>query len=141
MIKRGFVSRAFSTNASRLRGKLISTPTASATARIFDAKNISSTTAIITPLMIIPPLTDSEKLEVGENSNHQPSISKSDKLVIASYNIRYARGPYLISGGVRRKLKLMGRSRRPQHIGQMISAAARAFTEGNLLPCVDVLAL
>jgi endonuclease/exonuclease/phosphatase family metal-dependent hydrolase len=91
--------------------------------------------------MIIPPLSDSEKLELGENSNHQPPISKSDKLVIASYNIRYARGPYLISGGVRRKLKLMGRSGRPQHIRRMISAAARAFTEGSLLPRVDVLAL
>jgi endonuclease/exonuclease/phosphatase family metal-dependent hydrolase len=91
--------------------------------------------------MMIPPLANSEKLELGENSNHQPAISKSDKLVIASYNIRYARGPYLISGGVRRKIGLMGRARRPQHVGRMITAAARAFTEGSLLPRVDVLAL
>jgi endonuclease/exonuclease/phosphatase family metal-dependent hydrolase len=89
--------------------------------------------------MIIPPLADSEKLELGENSNHQPSIS--DKFVIASYNIRYARGPYLISGGLRRKIGLMSRARRPQHVGQMIAAAARAFSEGSLLPRVDVLAL
>ena len=89
--------------------------------------------------MIIPPLADSEKLELGDNSNHQPPIS--DKLVIASYNIRYARGPYLISGGLRRKMGLMGRARRPQHVGRMISAAARAFSDGRLLPSVDVLAL
>ena len=89
--------------------------------------------------MIIPPLSDSEKLELGENSNHQPPVS--DKLVIASYNIRYARGPYLISGGLRRKIGLMSRARRPQHVGQMISAAARAFSAGELLPRVDVLAL
>jgi endonuclease/exonuclease/phosphatase family metal-dependent hydrolase len=76
---------------------------------------------------------------LGENSNHQPPIS--DKLVIASYNIRYARGPYLISGGLRRKMGLMSRARRPQHVGRMISAAARAFSEGSLLPRVDVLAL
>lgn len=93
-----------------------------------------------TPL-IIPPLTDSEKLEFGENSNHQPAVSNDNKFVIASYNIRYARGPYLISGGLRRKMGLMGLSRRPQHVGRLISAAARAFSDGRLLPRADVIAL
>jgi len=64
-----------------------------------------------------------------------------DKLVIASFNIRYARGPYLISGGLRRKMGLMSLTGRPQHIAQQISSAARAFTDGKLLPRVDVLAL
>ena len=64
-----------------------------------------------------------------------------DKLVIASYNIRYARGPYLITGGLRRKMGLMSVVRRPEHVAQQISAAARAFSEGVLLPRVDVLAL
>ena len=64
-----------------------------------------------------------------------------EKLVIASYNIRYARGPYLISGGLRRKMGLMSLSGRPDHVGRMISAAARAFSDGKLLPRVDVLAL
>jgi endonuclease/exonuclease/phosphatase family metal-dependent hydrolase len=91
--------------------------------------------------MIIPPLADSEKLELGESTNHQPEIADGNRLVIASYNIRYARGPYLISGGVRRKLGLMSRARRPQHVGRMISAAAEAFSSGDLLPRVDVLAL
>jgi endonuclease/exonuclease/phosphatase family metal-dependent hydrolase len=63
------------------------------------------------------------------------------KLVIASYNIRYARGPYLISGGLRRKMGLMSLAGRPEHVARQISAAARAFTEGKLLPPVDVLAL
>ena len=63
------------------------------------------------------------------------------KLVIASYNIRYARGPYLISGGLRRKLRLMSLTGRPEHVARQISAAARAFSEGKLLPRVDVLAL
>ncbi|HZM99911.1 MAG TPA: endonuclease/exonuclease/phosphatase family protein [Pyrinomonadaceae bacterium] len=87
----------------------------------------------------IPPLTDSEKLELHEESNHQPS--QSNKLVIASYNIRYARGPYLITGGLRRKMGLMNLARRPQHVGRMISTAARAFSDGALLPRVDILAL
>src|SRR3954449_3800191 len=64
-----------------------------------------------------------------------------DKLVIASFNIRYARGPYLISGGLRRKLGLMSLTGRPEHVAQQISTAARAFTDGKLLPRVDVLAL
>lgn len=62
-------------------------------------------------------------------------------MIIASYNIRYARGPYLISGGLRRKLGLMSLNGRPEHVGKLISGAARAFTEGRLLPSVDVLAL
>jgi endonuclease/exonuclease/phosphatase family metal-dependent hydrolase len=90
--------------------------------------------------MIIPPLNDSEKLELGENTNHQPE-TRANKLIVASYNIRYARGPYLISGGVRRKLRLMGHARRPRHVGRMISAAAKAFSSGRLLPRADVLAL
>src|SRR5687768_11956034 len=64
-----------------------------------------------------------------------------DKLVIASYNIRYARGPYLISGGLRRKMGMMSLTRRPEHVARQISAAARAFSDGVLLPRVDVLAL
>jgi len=87
----------------------------------------------------IPPLTDSEKLELHEESNHQPS--QSNKLVIASYNIRYARGPYLITGGLRRKMGLMNLARRPRHVARMISKAARAFSDGALLPRVDILAL
>lgn len=64
-----------------------------------------------------------------------------DNLVIASYNIRYARGPYLISGGIRRKMGLMSLARRPEHVARQISAAAQAFSDGKLLPRVDVLAL
>jgi endonuclease/exonuclease/phosphatase family metal-dependent hydrolase len=89
----------------------------------------------------IPPLTDSEKLELHEESNHQPPVSQSNRLTIASYNIRYARGRYLITGGLRRKIGLMSLARRPQHVGRMISTAARAFSDGMLLPRVDILAL
>ena len=62
-------------------------------------------------------------------------------MIIASYNIRYSRGPYLISGGLRRKVGLMSLSGRPEHVGNLISGAARAFTENKLLPPVDVIAL
>ncbi len=68
-------------------------------------------------------------------------MSDSPRLVVASYNIRYARGPYLITGGLRRKIGLMSLARRPEHVGKQISTAARVFSEGTLLPRVDVLAL
>jgi endonuclease/exonuclease/phosphatase family metal-dependent hydrolase len=89
----------------------------------------------------IPPLTDAEKLEFGTHSNNDAPDSERSKLVVATYNIRYARGPYLIPGGIARKLGLMSLARRPQHVEKMIWAASRAFTNGKLLPAVDVLAL
>jgi endonuclease/exonuclease/phosphatase family metal-dependent hydrolase len=89
----------------------------------------------------IPPLADAEKLEFGEQNNHHTLEPQRNRFIVASYNIRYARGPYLISGGLRRKLGLMGLRRRPQHVRQMIDDAARAFSSGKLLPAVDVLAL
>jgi len=89
----------------------------------------------------IPPLTDAEKLEFGTQNNQRPASTDQNKIVVASYNIRYARGPYLISGGVRRKLGLMSLRRRPQHVGRLINDAARAFSTGELLPRVDVLGL
>jgi endonuclease/exonuclease/phosphatase family metal-dependent hydrolase len=86
-------------------------------------------------------LTDAEKLEFGPQTDRGPVDLTHNRLVVASYNIRYARGPYLISGGVRRKLGLMSLRPRPQHVGRLISDAARAFADGELLPRVDVLAL
>jgi hypothetical protein len=100
---------------------------------------MSSTTA--TTDIAIPPLTDAEKLEFGPQNNHYPPDLKFDRLVVASYNIRYARGAYLISGGLRRKFGLMSLRERPQHVGQLISDAARAFSSGKLLPRPDVIAL
>ena len=86
----------------------------------------------------IPPLTEAEKLESGANTFNGPAPSR---LVIASYNIRYARGPYLISGGILRKVGLLNKSARPQVVAQHIKNAVEAFTSGSLLPKVDVLAL
>src|SRR5687768_4477822 len=102
---------------------------------------MSSTTASTFMDIVISPLTADEKLEFGEPNNHPTLESQRNRFIVASYNIRYARGPYLISGGLRRKLGLMSLRRRPQHVGRMIDDAARAFSSGKLLPAVDVLAL
>jgi len=88
----------------------------------------------------IPPLSESEKLEVGPPvTTLQPSTSET--IVIASYNIRYARGSHLISGGLVRKAGLMSLKQRPAFIAKQISHAAKAFSEGKLLPKPDVLLL
>ena len=88
----------------------------------------------------IPPLTEAEKLEFGENDTGNAGNLRS-KLVIASYNIRYARGRYLISGGLLRKVGLLNLSTRPSLVANHIKLAAEAFSNGRLLPKVDILAL
>jgi len=89
----------------------------------------------------IPPLTDAEKLEFGEPSEPLDSELVSNKLAIASYNIRYARGPFLISGGILRKVGLLNVDSRPQVVAKNIAQAVEAFSAGRLLPRVDILAL
>ena len=87
----------------------------------------------------IPPLGDSEKLEFGRNDI--TSASPKAKLVIASYNIRYARGPHLISGGILRKLGRLNHNVRPAVVERNIKTAARIFNDGDLLPPPDIIAL
>lgn len=89
----------------------------------------------------IPPLTEAEKLEFGMNSLEHSDDPSPAKLIIASYNIRYARGSHLISGGVLRKAGFLNLPARPSLVETNIKTAAEAFVAGRLLPRVDVLAL
>jgi endonuclease/exonuclease/phosphatase family metal-dependent hydrolase len=89
----------------------------------------------------IPPLTDSEKIEFGDFKFTETAVDTRSKLVVASYNIRYAAGPFLISGGLLRKAKLKGSRGRAQTVAGNIRTAATALSHGTLLPRVDVLAL
>jgi hypothetical protein len=89
----------------------------------------------------IPPLSDAEKLEFSANNKTGIDRTHQSKLVIASYNIRYARGPYLISGGLLRKVGLLNTSNRSAVVGSYLKSAAEAFSAGHLLPRPDVLAL
>jgi endonuclease/exonuclease/phosphatase family metal-dependent hydrolase len=93
----------------------------------------------------IPPLKESEKIEYGDNRPGQESLrpegGNASSIIVASYNIRYAVGPYLISGGLLRKVGLARSGQRERAVARNIAAAAHAFSEGGLLPRVDVLAL
>jgi endonuclease/exonuclease/phosphatase family metal-dependent hydrolase len=89
----------------------------------------------------IPPLTEAEKLEFGEPPSRDGEGSQCSRLVVASYNIRYAAGPFLISGGLLRKARLKSSRGRSEAVAKRIHHAADAFSRGALLPRVDVLAL
>src|SRR5687767_130353 len=115
MIKSGDCSAAAAIKLSARRWNLISTPSASAVARIFAAKSMSSTAARIVLDMIvravgkhrlrydprttkllamataIPPLKESEKIEFGDppsgNQTGQGDEQNVSTIVVASYNI------------------------------------------------------
>jgi endonuclease/exonuclease/phosphatase family metal-dependent hydrolase len=98
----------------------------------------------------IPPLKESEKIELGypsltrvQEPNDALEHAHTDRssIIVASYNIRYAVGRFLISGGLLRKARLRGGQRRVSDVAQNISAAARALSDGRILPRVDVLAI
>ena len=90
----------------------------------------------------IPPLKESEKIETGSaQSDYRTTAGNAATIVVASYNIRYAVGSFLISGGLLRKVGLCGYGSRAERVAQNLQAAARAFSQGRLLPRVDVLAL
>ncbi|MGI9065698.1 MAG: endonuclease/exonuclease/phosphatase family protein [Pyrinomonadaceae bacterium] len=91
----------------------------------------------------IPPLQESEKIEFGGlgNSRRDGPGPDASKILVASYNIRYAVGQFLISSGLLRKAGILGSRQRDSKVASHIHAAARAFSDASLLPRVDVLAL
>ncbi len=90
----------------------------------------------------IPTLKESEMIETGSAQfDARSSVSNAPTVVVASYNIRYAVGSYLISGGLLRKAGFCEDGGRAERVAENIESAARAFSQGQLLPRVDVLAL
>jgi endonuclease/exonuclease/phosphatase family metal-dependent hydrolase len=80
-------------------------------------------------------------IEIGRQETAVADLSEKPSLVLASYNIRYAVGRYLISSGLLRKIGYNFPRRRAEAIKQNVAAAARAFSENRLLPAPDILAL
>lgn len=89
----------------------------------------------------IPPLKDSEKLEFGDPKQHSIADRTSSKLVVASYNIRYAVGRFLISSGLLRKLSINGTRKRTHQVGENIRQVAEVLNSAKLMPVPDVVAL
>lgn len=89
----------------------------------------------------IPFLDDAAKIECGDIPAQQLIDSERSTLIVASYNIRYAVGRYLISSGVLRNIGVNPPLSRPAAVARNIAVAAVAFSEGRLLPQADILAL
>lgn len=89
----------------------------------------------------IPSFIESATIESGEPASLPSASIDPAKLVVASYNIRYAVGQFLISSGLLRKAGFNLPQPRAARVGENIAVAAKAFLDGSLLPRVDILAL
>jgi endonuclease/exonuclease/phosphatase family metal-dependent hydrolase len=63
------------------------------------------------------------------------------RLVVATYNIRYAVGSHLIGGSLLRRVGLGLPSRRTRLVGRNIERAARLLSDGVKMPRADVVAI
>src|SRR5687768_1312153 len=88
-----------------------------------------------------PQTNQAERLESGDIRAAGSLNAGRGKLIVASYNIRYAVGQYLISSGILRKLGFNTPRHRAAAVEHNIATAACAFLDGSLLPRVDILAL
>jgi endonuclease/exonuclease/phosphatase family metal-dependent hydrolase len=78
-----------------------------------------------------------------EPESFAPSSAKIEqsRLLIVSYNIRYAVGSYLITGSLLRRLSLKLPRRRPRLVARHIKRAASALSGATRFPRADVIAL
>lgn len=83
--------------------------------------------------------TSTARIETGNESKIEKD--KRSRLILASYNVRYAAGRYLIASGLLRKFGYNPPINRPEAIRQNIRTAAQAFSANELLPPPDILAL
>jgi endonuclease/exonuclease/phosphatase family metal-dependent hydrolase len=95
---------------------------------------------IISSLMRLTQDDSNNRIEIG-NQVDLPPAAQNSRLIIASYNIRYAVGSHLISSGLMRKLGYNFPQPRATAVAQNIHAAAQAFSNNTLLPAPDILAL
>jgi endonuclease/exonuclease/phosphatase family metal-dependent hydrolase len=85
--------------------------------------------------------TDETAVELDSFAPTPAAQNGTNKCVIATFNIRYAVGRFLISGGLLRKFGLARPRPRAPIIERHIAAAAEVFTRGRLMPRADIIAL
>lgn len=81
------------------------------------------------------------EIERGDFAPRASATEETTRLVVVTYNIRYAVGSHLIGGSLLRRVGLGWPGRRPRLVGQNIHTAARLLSDGTSLPCADVVAL
>jgi len=80
-------------------------------------------------------------VERGDFAPRTAGASDSSRLVVVTYNIRYAVGSRLIGGSLLRRVGLGWPRRRPRLVRRNISKAAQVLSDGRLMPRADVVAL
>jgi endonuclease/exonuclease/phosphatase family metal-dependent hydrolase len=80
-------------------------------------------------------------VEHGDFTRDGATEHATTRLVVATFNIRYAVGRFLISGGLLRKAGLARTRPRRPIIERHIATAAAAFTAERLMPRADLIAL
>lgn len=86
-----------------------------------------------------PDETEVERGDFARDGDTPPESHA--RLVVATYNIRYAVGSHLIGGSLLRRVGLGWPSRRPRLVGRNIERAARLLSDGVKMPRADVIAL
>ncbi len=93
---------------------------------------------------LTPSFIPTAEIEFGEAPSAE-ALLKTDivppTLIVASYNIRYGVGQFLISTGILRKFGLNVPGNRSKAVGENIRLAANVLSDGLRLPRVDILAL
>src|SRR5205085_4850294 len=86
---------------------------------------------------------DSEagEIEIGSFAPKTSPETERSRLVIASFNIRYAVGSFLITGSLFRRMGLTMPRRRPRMVSRNLARAARALSDAEMMPRVDILTL
>ncbi len=91
--------------------------------------------------MAVTPLQPPQQIEIGTQTAVSPDAEAPSRLILASYNIRYAVGSHLISSGLLRKVGYNFPKKRAKAVARNIRSAAQAFSDNMLLPPPDILAL
>src|SRR5688572_11405501 len=91
--------------------------------------------------MSFKPPDANRRIEFGNEHFSQADLREKSTLVLASYNLRYAVGRFLILSGLLRKLGYNFPGRRADAIEHNLGTAGAAFTNNRLLPVPDILAL
>jgi endonuclease/exonuclease/phosphatase family metal-dependent hydrolase len=81
------------------------------------------------------------RIEFGNEVELPPATPDCSRLILASYNIRYAVGSHLISSGLLRKIGYNFPADRAAAVARNIRTAAEVLSNNSLLPPPDILAL
>lgn len=81
------------------------------------------------------------KLEIDSFAPSTQTQVEPSTLIIASYNIRYSVGSFLITGSIGRRFGLSMPKRRPRLVASHLRQAALALSDGQRLPPPEILAL